>query len=121
MSPCASCQMCCRSETKPIRPAVFLTEAEIKRFGFDSITYTAKDGMYKCKFLAEDGCTLGDTRPLMCKLWPLVPEEIEFSVSDKCPHTSYFNTTENHNIIKTLTIVDRLSLNRVKGREKGIA
>mgnify|MGYP004199873551 CR=1 FL=1 len=25
MSPCASCQMCCRSEVKPNRPAVFLT------------------------------------------------------------------------------------------------
>ena len=120
MSPCASCKACCSSKIKPSQPAVFLTEAEIKRFGFRSITYTPRDGIYKCRFLAEDGCTLGDTRPLMCKLWPLVPEEIEFSVSDKCPHTSYFNTPENQNIIKTLTIVDRLSLNKVKGREKGI-
>jgi len=120
MSPCASCQMCCRSETKPIRPAVFLTEAEIKRFGFDSITYTARDGMYKCKFLAEDGCILGENRPTMCKLWPMVSEQTGFSISNRCPHASYFITTENKNIIETLTIVDKLYLNKVKGKEKGI-
>ena len=120
MKPCASCQMCCRSKIKPKKPAVFLTEEETKRFGFNSITYTKRDGIYKCKFLAEDGCTLKEDRPTMCKLWPMVAEETGYSVSNRCPHTDYFITPDNKNLIETLTIVDRMYLNKVKGNEKGI-
>lgn len=120
MSPCASCQMCCRSTTKPTRPAVFLTKKETEKFGFSSITYTAKDGIYKCKFLSKDGCTLGERRPVMCKLWPMVAEKTGFSISNRCPHTDYFITSENKNLIKALTIVDRMHLNKIKGKEKGI-
>mgnify|MGYP005716798721 CR=1 FL=1 len=46
-SPCPKCQMCCQSNTKPSQPAVFLTEKETISFGFATITYEKKDGVYK--------------------------------------------------------------------------
>lgn len=120
-SPCLRCQMCCQSNTKPSQPAVFLTEKETISFGFATITYEKKDGVYKCRFLEKDGCSLGDSRPAMCKIYPLVVEKDKgFSVSNRCPHNNYFNTSDKHEMIHTLTIVDRNNLNKIKGREKGV-
>ena len=50
----------------------------------------------------------------------MVAEETGYSVSNRCPHTDYFITPDNKNLIETLTIVDRMYLNKVKGNEKGI-
>lgn len=77
---CAQCRRCCHID--PGYPAleVTLTQAEKKIHGSICI-------QTECTHLGAAGCSLGETKPLSCKLYPLSfnPTSKLFSFDADCP------------------------------------
>lgn len=48
---------------------VFTTKIEAERLGVEVGTLTNKPGETKCRFAGEQGCTVHDKRPMMCRLF----------------------------------------------------
>jgi hypothetical protein len=77
---CAECQSCCHVEEGYGTLEITLTQQESKRFRHLCI----ED---QCEYLGAKGCTLGDQKPLSCKLYPLSfdPDTKKYSFDSDCP------------------------------------
>jgi len=77
---CAKCQSCCRVEDAYGSLEITLTQIESKRFR----NLCIED---HCEYLGTKGCTLGDQKPLSCKLYPLSfdPDTKKYFFDVDCP------------------------------------
>ena len=77
---CAECQSCCHVEPGYGPLEITLTQQESKRFRHLCI----EDA---CEYLGPKGCTLGDQKPLSCKLYPLSfdPASKKYHFDAACP------------------------------------
>jgi hypothetical protein len=77
---CAECQSCCNVDPGHPPLDVTLTNAETTRF----TPICIED---RCTHLGDAGCTLGDTKPFSCTLYPLSfdPSARAFSFDAECP------------------------------------
>ena len=77
---CAKCQSCCHVEDGYGNLEITLTQKESKRFQKLCI----ED---QCEHLGTKGCTLGDQKPLSCKLYPLSfdPDTQKYFFDADCP------------------------------------
>ncbi len=77
---CAICRLCCRVDAGFPPLEITLTTKERGSLGRVSI-YS------QCEHLGCSGCTLGDTKPLSCKLYPLAfdPQTEVFYFDSDCP------------------------------------
>jgi GNAT superfamily N-acetyltransferase len=100
---CAKCRICCKYDDDDVWDAPGFTEEEYKEnkvkteaafIQRDDGLYYLKmekdsEGIYTCPCLGENGCTLGDSRPFRCGLWPMYLINTEhglgFALSPVCP------------------------------------
>ena len=77
---CATCQRCCHVDPGFPPLEVTLTREEKKGLGSVCIENS-------CEHLGDAGCTLGDAKPLSCKLYPLAfnPKTKAFFFDIDCP------------------------------------
>jgi len=77
---CAECQSCCNVDSGFGTLEITLTEKETKVFRHLCI----ED---RCEHLGEQGCKLGDDKPLSCKLYPLSfdPQFKKYYFDAACP------------------------------------
>lgn len=77
---CAKCQSCCNVDSGFGTLEITLTQKETKVFRHLCI----ED---RCEYLGEKGCTLGDSKPLSCKLYPLSfdPQVKKYYFDAACP------------------------------------
>ena len=77
---CAKCQRCCHVDPGFPPLEVTLTKQEKKGLGSVCIENS-------CEHLGDAGCTLGDAKPLSCKLYPLAfnPKTKAFFFDIDCP------------------------------------
>jgi Fe-S-cluster containining protein len=77
---CAQCQRCCHVDPGYPPLEVSLTQAETKHHGRICIESA-------CTHLGPQGCSLGEDKPLSCKLYPLSfePESRTFHFDVECP------------------------------------
>jgi Fe-S-cluster containining protein len=87
---CSVCRRCCNVD--PGYPAleVTLTGLEKKRLGSVCIET-------RCAHLGDSGCTLGDAKPLSCKLYPLAfnPKKSAFFFDSDCPLMPHYQQQLN--------------------------
>ena len=88
---CAECRLCCHIEDGYPPLEVTLTTDEKKRYGSVCIETN-------CEHLSSVGCTLGDSKPFSCKLYPLAyhPVEQQFYFDQDCPLTPEYLRQLNH-------------------------
>lgn len=48
----------------------------------------------KCQYLDERGCTLGELKPLACKIFPFHPIEQGWTVKTYCPYWNEFDNKD---------------------------
>ena len=79
---CAECQRCCHVDAGYGPLEVTLTEPEKQRFGSVCIET-------QCAHLSATGCSLGDSKPFACLLYPLSydPHLQTYSLDADCPLT----------------------------------
>ena len=77
---CAQCRQCCHIEPGFPPLDITLTATEKKAMGSVCIETS-------CTHLGDAGCTLGDDKPLSCKLYPLSynPKQKKFYFDTDCP------------------------------------
>jgi Fe-S-cluster containining protein len=77
---CAQCRRCCHVDAGFPPLEVTLTAKERGSLGSVCI-------QTQCEHLGDAGCTLGDTKPLSCKLYPLAfdPKTEVFFYDSDCP------------------------------------
>ena len=77
---CAQCRQCCHIEPGFPPLDITLTATEKKAMGSVCIET-------QCTHLGDQGCTLGDEKPLSCKLYPLAyhPKQKKFYYDSDCP------------------------------------
>ena len=77
---CAECQRCCIVETGYPPLEVTLTETEVSKIGSVCIETS-------CKHLGPGGCTMGESKPFACSLYPLSfnPQSRRFLFDGECP------------------------------------
>jgi Fe-S-cluster containining protein len=90
---CAECQSCCNVDPGHPPLDVSLTNAETSRF----TPICIED---RCEHLGNAGCTLGDSKPFSCSLYPLSfdPAARAFSFDAECPlKDTYFSQLRDPN------------------------
>jgi len=77
---CAQCQRCCHVD--PGFPPLEVTLTRQEKKGLGSVCIEND-----CSHLGSAGCTLGDAKPLSCKLYPLAfnPKSKTFFFDTDCP------------------------------------
>ena len=82
---CAQCRRCCVVDPGEPPLEVSLTRAEEKRFGSICIET-------HCAHLGPQGCSLGESKPFSCSLYPLSfnPHERRFYFDTECPLLSTY-------------------------------
>lgn len=77
---CAQCQRCCHVE--PGFPALEVTLTKQEKKGLGSVCIEGN-----CEHLGGGGCTLGEAKPLSCKLYPLAynPKADTYFFDTECP------------------------------------
>jgi Fe-S-cluster containining protein len=77
---CAQCRQCCHIEPGFPPLEITLTATEKKAMGSMCI-------QTQCTHLGAQGCTLDDSKPLSCKLYPLAyqPKQKKFYYDSDCP------------------------------------
>ena len=77
---CAECRRCCFVEEGYPPLEISLTKKETQSLGGVCIET-------HCPHLGPAGCTLGETKPFSCKLYPLAynPQHREFHYDSDCP------------------------------------
>jgi hypothetical protein len=82
---CAQCQRCCVVDPGHPPLEVSLTRTEEKRLGSVCIET-------RCTHLGPQGCTMGESKPFSCSLYPLSfnPHERRFYFDSECPLLSTY-------------------------------
>ncbi len=77
---CAQCQRCCHVDAG--FPALEVTLTKQEKKGLGSVCIEGN-----CEHLGTAGCTLGDAKPLSCKLYPLAynPKAKSYFFDTDCP------------------------------------
>jgi len=77
---CAQCQRCCHVD--PGYPALEVTLTKQEKKGLGSVCIEGN-----CEHLGNKGCTLGEAKPLSCKLYPLAynPKAKTYYFDTDCP------------------------------------
>jgi len=77
---CAQCQRCCHVD--PGFPALEITLTKQEKKGLRSVCIEGN-----CEYLGDAGCTLGEAKPLSCKLYPLAynPKSKNYYFDTDCP------------------------------------
>lgn len=77
---CAECRQCCYIEPGYPPLEISLTKKETRRFGSVCIET-------QCTHLGPAGCTLGDSKPFSCRLYPLSydPAKRQIFYDTACP------------------------------------
>jgi Fe-S-cluster containining protein len=77
---CAECRSCCHID--PGYPPLEVSLTRQEKAKYRSICIDTE-----CEHLSSTGCTLGDTKPLSCKLYPLAynPADGRFHYDNECP------------------------------------
>ncbi len=117
---CAQCRICCVYDDSDVWDAPGFTEEEYKEnkdkteASFsqrdDGLYYLQmekdSEGIYTCPCLSDRGCTLGDSRPLRCSLWPLYIINTEhglgFALSPVCPEVWKLGSEEIFEAIRDI-------------------
>lgn len=101
VSPCVqhACRKCCFDTQMPLTAADIERLETVRGRGRASFTVVDGDGPPRlanedghCVFLGEAGCTVYDSRPAGCRLYPLVfdPDANRGVLDEDCPHTRSF-------------------------------
>lgn len=108
---CAQCQRCCHVD--PGFPSLEVTLTQQEKKGLGSVCIESR-----CDHLGDTGCTLGDAKPLSCKLYPLAfnPETKAFFFDTDCPLMPAYQSQlhdpaseASHHLRKMSESLDRLA------------
>jgi len=98
---CRECKACCRSASGFVRIYVCRHEKALigllRANGMDEDCITVSPSA-SCRFLGDDGCTLGDMKPFQCRLYPLLMlSDGSLGLDASCTHSGgYVSLLADH-------------------------
>ena len=92
---CKKCGACCNWKEGPtvsLNEINKLPNPKYERIGEGLFRLTNTNS--KCQYLDEDGCTLGELKPLACKIFPFHPIKQGWTVKTYCPYWNEFDDND---------------------------
>jgi Fe-S-cluster containining protein len=109
---CKNCKVCCYQKKGRVEVYICKYESTLKNYLLELNQYTDKilfGPEEKCKFLGEDGCSLGDIKPFQCRLFPLsLLSDGSLGIEPLCPCSDeylsqlHFPQSDASNHLKTM-------------------